>query len=193
MESSRRAQQFGLAALLAALAMLAACAPFGVQAPPPISQSALATTTAAAYATHEATGAASASSAGLPALHPDAGWVAEVEIANGAEFNGSGVIGGAPGSATAATTETFGYFTLSSAATVRIVFACQSSAGVHASVEVSVGDAASGTIECTSTVASTSNQSQLPASLVGHKLPVTVTVSTDSVAPDWNLLVEQPK
>lgn len=194
MEHSHRAWRYGLAALLlAALATLAACAPFGAQAPQPVSRAEIATTTAIAYATY-GTGTTSATPvATLPRLSVDPGWVAAVEVANGSEFNGTTINNGTPGSETASWSEAFGYFTLSPAALVTLVFACQSPAGVRASVEVSVGDVASGTIQCAPTVATTVNRVQMPTSLVGHKLPVTVTVSTDSMPPQWNLLVEQPK
>jgi hypothetical protein len=191
MEYSRRAQWLGLTLLLAALATLTACASFGVQAPPPLPRTAIAATTAAAYATY---GAASATpAASLPALHPDPGWVAVAQVADGSKLGGPEVLGGAPGSGgIASTTMTLGSFKLSSAALVRSMFACASPIGVHSSIEISV-DGASNKIQCTPAGASTIDQFGLTPADAGRMLTVTATISTDSTTPQWNLLVEQPK
>ncbi len=191
MKHPRSVRWLGLILLLGALGALAACAPFGgANTPPP--GSLVANATAVASATAAATGGA-ATPASLPQLHPDAGWVAEVEIADGSKFGGSGVMGGPAGGATASVTETLGYFTLADAALVTMVFSCQSVAGTQATLKVSVGDVVSGAIQCSVAGASTHDVAQLPSTLVGHSLPVNVTISTDGAAPQWNLLVEQPK
>lgn len=155
----------------------------------PAAPGAIATLTAGADAAAQAEGSHVAS---LPAVHPDDGWVAEVEIADGSKWDGSGLIG-TPGSGMVSMTEAMGYLTVSNAAEVRLIFSCQSVHGAHSSVTVGVGDAVSGTIQCTSTVASTRDQMQLFSSLIGKKLPVTVTVASDGANPLWNMLVEQPK
>jgi hypothetical protein len=166
---------------------LSACDLTGAPSHPAASE--LATATAAARATAQAGGVAAAN---LPAVHPDDGWVAEVEIADGSQWDGSGLIG-TPGSGMVSMTEAMGYLTVSKAAEVRLIFSCVSVHGAHSSVTVGVGDAVSGTIQCTSTVASTRDQMQLFSSLIGTKQPVTVTVATDGANPLWNMLVEQPK
>ena len=191
MEHACRARRLGLAALLATLATLAACAPFGVQAPPPVSHAEIATTTAAAYATYGATNATAVVS--LPRQSVDPGWVAMVQVPDGSRLGGPAVIGGAPGSGgIASTTMTLGSFKLSSAALVRVLFACASPANVHTTVEIGV-DGSSYKIQCTPTGASTIDQYGLTPADAGRTLTVTATISTDSTSPQWNLLVEQPK
>ena len=191
MEHTRRTQRLRLAVLLAALVTLAACAPFGVQAPPPVSRAASATTTAAAAATYGTTNATPV--ANLPRLSVDPGWVAVVQVPDGAKLGGPEVVGGTPGSGgTASVTLTLGSFKLSSAALVRSLFACASPANVHTTLEISV-DGSSYKIQCTPAGASTIDQYGLTPADAGRTLTVTATISTDSTSPQWNLLVEQPK
>jgi hypothetical protein len=191
MEHSRRAQRLGLVVMLAALATLTACAPFGVQAPPPVSRAEIATTTAAAAATYGITNATPA--ANLPRLSVDPGWVAVAQVPDGSKLGGPEVVGGAPGSGgIASTTMTLGSFKLSSAALVKSLFACASPANVHTTLEISVGGS-SYKIQCTPTGASTIDQYGLTPADAGRTLTVTATIATDSTPPQWNLLVEQPK
>jgi hypothetical protein len=193
MEHARRAQRLGLAALLATLAALAACAPFGVQAPLPVSRAEIATTTAAAAATYGAGTTNTTPVANLPRLSVDPGWVAVEQVPDGSKLGGTEVVGGAPGSGgIASVTLTLGSFKLSSAALVRSVFACASPANVHAALEISV-DGSSSKIQCTPTGASTIDQYGLTSADAGRTLTVTATISTNSTSPQWNALVEQPK
>jgi hypothetical protein len=181
-----------------ALAMLAACAPFGVESPPPQVSIASATLTANVYATGTAASAATVSvsaspRATLPSLQPDAGWMTVVQVADGAKLGGPSVTGSAAGASTASSALTLGAFTLSPAATVALLFGCVSPANVHASLEIGISAGESVKIPCGADANMNRSQMTMTHSATGTKLTVTATISTDSAPPEWNLLVEQPK
>ena len=193
-ELSGRRRMYRLLALTLtpALALLVACAPFGGATPLPPSQTDLATVTAYAAATYAASSGGTPSLVSLPPLHADPGWVAVVQVADGAQLGGPEVSGDPPGASTGSATMTLGYFTLTPAALVTVSFACVSAPGVTASVEISVGGGSS-TIQCGSTATSGHFQLGLMPSDAGKRLTVTATISTNATPPEWNLLVEQPK
>lgn len=194
MKRSRYQLRLALSALFATLATLAACAPFGAEMPSSPPRSALATTTAAALATYEATSGANATPlADLPALQPDPGWVAVVQIPDGAKLGGPSVSGGTPGAGIATTTMTLGHFNLSSAATVKLLFGCMVPRAVHATVEIGVSDGESVQIQCDDTEQINSSEMTFSTTSAGQTLTVTATISTDGVTPQWHALVEQPK
>lgn len=197
MWQSRQRLRLGLlpGLLLASILVgLSACAPFGVMPPPP--KAALATATAAANATVQASGSAGASAtpaAHLPALTPDVGWVAVVQVPDGSALGGPSVLGSSVGGSIASSTMTLGHFTLSSAAQVTIIFGCASPAPVQATVEIGV-EGQSATVTCVHSGGSMNRfQTALAASDVGRTLTVTATISTDGPTPQWYTLVEQPK
>lgn len=183
---------FTAIALALALALaLAGCAPFASGAPAgtPASPSPTVTINKA--------GAPSASFTTLPIPQVDAGWVAVLQIPDGAALGGPQVIGGAPGSGTATGAVTLGKFTLKSS-TVVVMFACASPPSAHTSLTISIDmGAGSGSYsyqqQCAADAEAQHDQALLPPSLKGHTLTVTATISTDGNPPQWNVLVEQPK
>jgi hypothetical protein len=182
-------------ALGALLVGLSACDLSGTSHTP-AAPGAMATLTAGADATAQAGGVAGASAPpmahlGMPSVDP--GWVAVVEIPDGAKLGGPEVMGGTPGSGIASSNITLGYFELSSAAQVAIIFGCSSPASAHATLQVGV-DGAADQVQCGPSGA-TMNRSQVgfAPTDVGRTLAVTATISTQSQPPQWYALVEQPK
>lgn len=178
--------------LILALAMLAACAPFGeMSQPAPLSSADRATVTAAANATFAATAQSSAATP-LPALQTDPGWSSVAQGASGPTFVQI-VIGGSPGTGTATTTAPLGSFVISRSAMIVLLFQCVAPNGVTASMTVTVSDIGSSTITCRSAPQLERDQMQTLSSFAGHRVDASVTLSTDGVLPVWNALVEQPK
>ncbi len=178
-------------AVAPALALLAACAPLGATgAPPTPSRAELATVTANASATNAA---GSAGSITLPPVHADPGWVAVVQVADGARLGGPEVTSSPPGAGTGSATMTLGSFKLSSAARFAMIFGCTSPTTIRASLQIGV-DGAADTIQCSPSGA-TYNHSEVTEtpSDVGRTLTVTATITTDGSPPQWYALVEQPK
>lgn len=194
MKHSRYPLRFALIALLAALTVLTACAPFGADGPPAPPRTALATATAAALATYGAAPNPSAiPPARLPSLQPDPGWLAVVQVPDGAKLGGPSVSGGEPGAGIVTMTMTLGYFKLTTAARVKLLFGCMAPRLVHATVEIGVSDGESVRVQCGDTEQLNSSEMTFPTTSAGQTLTVTATISTDSATPQWYALVEQPK
>ena len=196
MERRRKPQWAGVALLLAALTLLAACAPGGVpgqQTAPPQTQLATATANAATYAASAANAANATSASELPQLKPDPGWVAVVQVPDGLKLGGPAVMGDVTGSSTASVTLTLGSFKLSSGATVVMLFDCISPSKVSASLTISLSTGDSTQIPCNARPGPGRTQSQFLASWAGQRITVSATIATNGSPPEWNLLVEQPQ
>lgn len=181
-------------ALIALLVGLAGCDLTGARSHPAASE--LATATAAASATFQAGGAAGASETPVAHLQipsVDPGWVAVLQIPDGAKLGGPEVMGGTPGAGIATSNMTLGYFKLAPAAQVVIIFGCSGAASAHATLEIGV-DGSSQQAPCDPSGA-TMNRSQVgfAPTDVGRTLAITATISTQSQPPQWYALVEQPK